>query len=232
MIKVKKLVSGGIYVFRGLVNANSLEFEQEKDIKTFFKLAERYLSNYVQIIDYALTPHGWEMIVRIKDKRTLDKYIKKDSKSKYVSEWTVSRIIGERIRHFRSNFRRKLNKEQKRKGNGVRCSYEKFIFKDMGTAKERIERLRKGEIDLEQPEERFRGNMNYYDRDKKIRKQKKQGISLITSKFLREKGVGVVQSLHGIRLKVLNLLTITNDVLQVKLKFTSKAHNLVFHENL
>lgn len=206
MKKTEILFDGGIYIFRGLPSANSMEFENESEAKLHLELFDRYLKNYVKVLEFRITKEGWEYLVQIKDKRTLKKHILKDSNAQDKSSWDVTRIIGERIRIFRLLLRRELNRIQGRKGTGVRNVYEKYYFESIEEAEMYIKKMKEGEIDLSQPENKYKSNENHYDIDGRINQSEEYGISMLSSETFWFLGKKWMLRIHKIWMKALCFL--------------------------
>lgn len=206
MLKTKKLCGNSIYLLRGLPSANSHEIISKSEIKIFLRFFNRFLKNYVRILEYSICKDGWEILVKIKDLRTLRKYISKDSKCKNCIKWDAGRIIGERIRIFRLQLRKKLNKLRGRKGNCTHCSYEKFKFKSKYELHKVIIRLRNGDNFKGQFSTEFLASSKKYDSNGEIKSDELNGMSLLTSFAIRELGYHTLCEYHNFKLKILKLL--------------------------
>jgi len=182
MIKIKKTVANGFYLFQGKASANSSFIEDLDEAKQFIILANYYFKGYLKIYDYLLTQDGWSLIVKINSRES----IQKTSVINIVDgldEDMIWRIISERMRIFLSTFVKFTNKKQRRTGGKVHSSYERFMFESLKEALAYMGKLRKGLIQQCQNRRKYRAKKSHYKIPKKLGK----GSIFLSSRKLKKR---------------------------------------------
>lgn len=150
MRKVDKIKSNGFYLLESVASGRTCYFESEAEVKIFKSLFLRYMKDYVEIHHVNLSTEGYQILVKIREKRTLiKKYIQEcESKGKTCKAIFLSepwRIISEQVRKLLSIYARKANRIRGRKGVLVQKKYEKFIFDSI----EELERYKSEKVEIE-----------------------------------------------------------------------------------
>lgn len=162
MIKVKHIHANSIYVLEGLCCANTNFVENEKEVKIFLNLVSKRLGGYMKVLDYVIQPCGWQLIVQTNSEYLIKKnYLQKISGKTHPPKkelGTVRLIIGEAIRILRSRFTNITNPLRGRKGNASKGVFQKHLFDNIEEAKTYISKVRNHQIDLDQPNEKYRVN--------------------------------------------------------------------------
>lgn len=175
MMKLKQMKSGGIYLLKGKASANSLFFENKKDMALFRSTANRYLSKYFKIMEYNLKPDGWQLVIRVRDERTIKTHyniFRKKSKSKKAGLTTLWRILSEMVRVWQSLYVRIFNKRKGRSGGLVGVSYERYVFQSSEEATKYIEKMRSSDLPKEQNNRAYYPNIRQFDIDRSIKRFK------------------------------------------------------------
>lgn len=154
------LKPNGFYLFESLSAANSIFFEKEEEIQLFKSLLNRYLKNYLTIHKIYIDITGYQLIVKIKQKRTLLKNYKEDClkkgkapKMEFILEpW---RIISEKMRVFKSIYVKAVNKLRGREGVMVKHCYKKYYFETEHEYESYVEEMEKGKSIESQKNKRF-----------------------------------------------------------------------------
>lgn len=76
------LITGGLYMFESLSSANSIFFKTKKEIEIFKTLMFQYLDKYLEIRKLYVDANGYQVIVRIRQRRTILKNYKKECEIK------------------------------------------------------------------------------------------------------------------------------------------------------
>jgi hypothetical protein len=133
MKNTHKLKPGNFYLFESLSASNSIFFDTEQEISIFKRLLKNNLKKFVDIHKIFVDVNGYQILVRVKQRRTLKKnYIKDcEGKNKQIKAILLKepwRIISEKMRIFKSIFVRTINKLRGREGVLVKHSYKKYYF--------------------------------------------------------------------------------------------------------
>lgn len=210
MIKIKKTVANGYYLFQGKASANSSFIEDLKEGKQFIIKANFYFKGYLKIHDYLLTQDGWSFIVKINSLESIRKRISFNSEEDFKED-SIWRIISERMRIFLSTFVKYTNNKQSRTGSKVHSSYERFMFETLKEALAYTKKLRKGLIKQCQTKRKYRSKKSHY----KIPKKLGRGSIFISSKKLKKR-----LKKYKERLKVLEIKGLKKDVLRKLIEAT------------
>ena len=188
MIKTKEVFAQGFYIFESRATANSNYIENISEAKLLMRLAKMYLKEYVNIKDYLINRHGWQMAVSLKTEATIRKaYDRKvearfGSEHKQASQIEIWRIISEAVRLFISKYVQQINFRRKREGTLVKTSYERSYFSSLTEAKAHLGNLRRELIVMYQRKKKYRGLKSHYQIGRKAEKG---------SIFLCSKEIGV-----------------------------------------
>ena len=186
MIKIKETEAGGLYLFQGRASANSLFIESAQEAQKFLSLFDRYLGNYVNLLDHCFCPEGWNLIVKLKSKPTIlshyQQHREKSKTAKVLNYTEVWRIISERVRIFLFQYVKWSNTIEGRKGSKVYCRYERYVFDHAEEAKEYIVKMREQMIDLSQSKACYKPDLCQYDQDLEIL----NNIDNMSSKTIQE----------------------------------------------
>lgn len=139
MRKTIQFVPRGIYLFKSESCGNTCFFESIEEIKLFKRLLIIHLKKYIKVHNVLLKLDGYQMLVKIRDSRTLVANYKKEKyrtgaeiKQIFINEpW---RIISEKMRVVHSVFAKTINKLRERTGVLVKSSYERFLFDSLEEA--------------------------------------------------------------------------------------------------
>lgn len=212
MIKIKKPVANGYYLFQGKASANSSFIEDLSEAKRFIILANYYFKGYLKIHEYILTQDGWNFIVKINSAKSIAAKHASDSIEDF-DESLIWKIISERVRIFLSTFVKFTNKKQGRTGSKVHSSYERFMFESLSEALGYIEKIRQGAIKLYQSKRKYKAKKSHY----RIPRKLGRGSIFLSSRKLRDRVRRVVE-----RLEVLELQVSSKHVLRKLIKSTFK----------
>lgn len=143
------LETGGLYLFESLSSANSIFFKTKNEIKVFKKLIFRYLGRYLEIRKLYIDVNGYQLVVRIRQRRTIIKNYKKEceEKGRMLKEefkkhpW---KIISEKMRIFKSTFVKAINWLRGREGVLVKNSYKKQYFETEKEYEDYVEGMERG----------------------------------------------------------------------------------------
>lgn len=213
MIKIRKTVANGYYLFQGRSSANSSFIEDLDEGKQFIIMANYYFRGYLKIHEYLLTQDGWNFIVKINSLEKLRKLIPTDS-ADTIKDELVWRIISERMRIFLSTFVKFTNNKQGRTGGKVHSSYERFMFQTLKEALGYIQKLKKGLINLSQGKKKYRPKKSHYRIPAKLGK----GSIFLSSRKLKKR----IRRFEE-RLEVLEIKRPKKHVLRKILKSTFKT---------
>ena len=172
MKKTREFYGSGYYVFESKASANSLYFENMKEVRLFFKYVDYFLSDFIKIHEYLITKDGWTMQVTIRDKKSIlknyekcrDRSIDCDRKLDHKEVW---KIVSERVRLMISHYVKNSNFSERREGSKVKESYQKFYFESFQEAKSHMESLRNQTKTHYQRKRKYRGLKCYYSISKK-----------------------------------------------------------------
>ncbi len=195
MIRIKKIVPKGIFVFQGKASANSSFIEDLREAKKFIILANHYLKGYLKIHEYLLTQDGWIMIVRIKSKKAILRTHHLSGVD--IDRNEIWRIISERMRILLSTFVKFTNKKQGRTGSKVHSSYERYLFEDLEEALDYIQRIRAGLIRLGQTKRKYRSIKSHYLISEKLGR----GSIFISSRKLKKRVKRLKIRLNSIKIQ-------------------------------
>lgn len=161
MKNTHKLRTGGIYLFESLSTAQSIFFKNRKEIELFKKLIKRYLDNYVHIEKIYIDSMGYQIVVKLKQRRTILENYKnvclKNNKSPKERELKEPwRIISESMRVFKSIYSKTVNKLRGRSGALVKHSYKKYYFDSGEEYKNYVHEMEGGKEIESQKEEEFK----------------------------------------------------------------------------
>ncbi len=223
MIKIKKTVAGGLYIFQGKASGNSSFIEDLHEARQFILSANHYLKGYLKIHEYLLDQHGWVFIVRIHSLKKLRRTLSID-KTDELDPQLVWRIISERMRILLSNFVKFTNKKQRRTGSKVHSSYERFLFESLREAEAYLEMMRRGKIRLYQSRKKYRAKKSHY----KVPKKWGKGSIFINSSVRRRKVKSLRKKLDALKKQVLKAHVLQLLIFQTKNSTGSsnKSHNL------
>lgn len=138
-MKVKRnkswLSAEKVCIAYGHASALNLMFEKKRDHQRFFDLWNKYLGNMAELIQYHLAPTGWTLLFKTKTKKEIiSAYHEQRRKSNKVQEKCelskVEKIISEHFRIFLSQYARRTNADNGRKGTLVLERFSKGIFKE------------------------------------------------------------------------------------------------------
>lgn len=220
MRKIKELNGKGFYLLEGNAAANTLLFEDLDEMRMFQVMANRYLADFMYIKEYCLRPDGWQLIVKVKDERTVEKQFeiyKSSSKCRNKTFGECWEKLSEMIRIWQNQYARWTNLKRGRRGSLFGNVYKRFYFETKDEALMRIDDLRNENIEIGQKESRFKPDRNFYDRNKEISKNEHMKSSLKV-----QKGVVLVQE---IGLTCLFLWELSDSVVQDLVNFTFKMYN-------
>ena len=144
MKETNSLIPGGIFLLKSHSCGNTCFFESQEEIKLFKRLLKINLKKYLRIHHVVLGIEGYQMLVKVKDSRTLiSNYQKELSRSGktikpiYLEEpW---RIISEKIRIMHSVYAKTINKLRERTGVLVKSKYRRYYFESVNEAIKYIE---------------------------------------------------------------------------------------------
>ena len=148
MIKARQIQGNGIYVLEGVCCANTHFVENKKEVKIFLNLVSKRLGQYMKILEYVITPSGWQLIVKTKsEKQIMKNYLNKirGDQPKRVLD-SPSKVISEAVRILRSRFTNITNPLRGREGNPSKRVYQKYLFCTFSEAKEYIKKVRNQQI--------------------------------------------------------------------------------------
>lgn len=192
--------AGGLYIFQGKSSANSLLIENATEAKKLLSLLDRYLSDYIHVLDYCLKEDGWHFLVKLKSKKTILKnyeaYINKSPKAFKRVYSEVWRIISEMVRIWRFQYVQWTNRQENRTGGKVACNYERFIIESEEEAAEYIQKIREGSIDLSQQNIRYKANYDQYDENFEISNNRQELTSKVIQEFGKVSKFNWVKSLY------------------------------------
>ncbi len=135
MKNTHELKAGGFYLFESLSSANSIYFRNNEEIGIFKTLIFRYLKNYVEVHKLFVDSTGYQLVVRIKQDRTIKKNYQEEcsKKGKFPRLDLINepwKIISEKMRIFKSTFVKAVNKLRGREGVLVKHKYKKYYFEN------------------------------------------------------------------------------------------------------
>ncbi len=151
MKHIQVLNPNGFYLFESLSAANTIFFESKDEIKLFKSLLYRYLKSYIKIHKIYIDASGYQLIIKIKQRRTLLKHYERECikkgksfKKEFIEEpW---RIISERMRIFKSIYVKAVNKMRGREGVMVKHSYRRYLFETELEYESYVSKMEKGAI--------------------------------------------------------------------------------------
>jgi hypothetical protein len=149
MKNTHELKTGGFYVFESLCSANSIFFKSEIEINLFKKLIKQHLTRFLDITKLYIDTNGYQIVVRIKQRRTVLKNYKEDCKEKQKTPKlellnTPWKIISEKMRIFKSTFVKAINRLRGREGVLVKNSFKKVYFETLEEYEKYIVRMETG----------------------------------------------------------------------------------------
>lgn len=114
--------------------ALNLMFENKRDHQLFFELWDKYLGGMASLLNYHLSPTGWVLLFRTKDKEQIinayHQLRNKSRKAKIKSTLEdTTRILSEHFRILLSQFVRRSNQASQRKGTKVLERFHKYVLK-------------------------------------------------------------------------------------------------------
>jgi len=197
MKKCKELKPDHVYVFTSKSAANSNYIESISEAKKIFTYASYFLKNYLNIYEYNITRHGFQMVVKIKNLEQLN-----DAENIQLDRSQITNLISERMRLFISHYVICINKMRGRTGSLVHSKYEKQAFESILEAREWVENIRKKTKVMYQRKRKYRGLKSHYripkrlgkgsiflcskELEKYISRKKKEGQKFIFNQVLRD----------------------------------------------
>ena len=165
MKQIKQMQAEHIYQINGASSANSAFFENEGDCKEFLKLADRFLSAYMDINCFQNNRDGWIMIITTKDEETIRVSYKdrraKSTKCKADCELDeIWRILSDTIRIWLSTYVKWKNRQSDRTGGLVHSNYERYVFESVEEADARRLEMEEQRYDQAQARKRYRHQPN------------------------------------------------------------------------
>jgi len=135
MKQTHQLLAGGYYMFESLSSTKSMYFNSKEEIRLFKVFLSRYLGRYVKIHRVYIDVNGYNILLRLNQRRTLKNTYRHDCLKKNIKPKTQFleepwRIISERIRIFHATFAKAVNKIRGREGVLVKSSYKKYYFEN------------------------------------------------------------------------------------------------------
>lgn len=183
MKTVKEIKGNCTYVFQGVCCANTHFVENKRESDQFLHYVNRYLGDYMYVLEFCISGTGWTLLVKTKSTVTIKKnYLKRIERmknEKTVCLDRVSDIISNSIRLMRSHFTRWTNSIRSRKGNSSKRRFLRYVFSSLAEAKSYIRSIRNQKIDLEQENIRYRANRSHFDEDSEISKNQEDMSSKI-----------------------------------------------------
>ena len=224
MKKTKEFYGTGYYVFESKASANSLYFENMKEVKLFLNYVDYFLCDFIKIHEYLITKDGWTMQVTIRDKETVkNNYLKcrnqSDQCNRKFDHKEVWRIVSERVRLMISHYVRNSNYMERREGSKVKESYQRFYFENFQEAKAHMESLRNQTKTHYQRKKKYRGLKCYYS----ISKKRAVGHVYLCSKWIEKDKKRKKITMKKV-LKSLVLKDFSNVVVPKMIKTTFNLH--------
>ncbi len=160
MKRTHEIKPGNYYLFESLSSANSSFFESEEEIDIFKRLMNRYMSKYLEIHRMFIDRTGYQVLVRVRQRRTLRMNYKirceeRDKEVKKSLLETPWKIVSEMMRIFKSLYVRAINRIRGREGVLVKQNYKKYYFENEEEYREYLERKEAGERIRSQKNEEY-----------------------------------------------------------------------------
>lgn len=218
-MKKSWLYSDSICLAKGEAVALNLMFETKKDHEIFLIFWNKYLGNMATLINYHLSPTGWTILFKTKSENEIKTAYhefrstsKKAKKDHYLNE--VSRILSEHFRIFLSQYARRMNANNGRKGTLVLQRFSKYIL-DKKKDFERFFNMITNQEHTSSQVQKYKANESKYDLKNemsnesvwKVGNRLYEGLDVGFREFLRE-----------------DLLRPENPVLRNFLKITQKQN--------
>lgn len=186
MLKTKKdiwLDAEKICLATGSAVAKNHMFETKDDQDLFLKLWNQYLGEMTKLINYQLTSTTWIVLFKTKSHQEIQQaYIKQRKKSnKAKSKYTLSRtekILSEHFRIFLSQYAKKMNVQNQRKGTLVLECFRKYVCQTYADYVEVFTTLTKRVKIKTQQRKKYQSHSKKYIKQK-IRTSKKNDKTLI-----------------------------------------------------
>ena len=149
MKKLIELECGGYYLFESLASGRSCYFESDIEGGLFRRLFRRYMEDYAHIHKMYLSSEGYQILLRLKGRESLERRYKKACKKKGVEVKKLNieepwRIISERMRVFGSVYVKAVNRIRGRKGVLVQERYGRYEFSEVEEFESYIEEMERG----------------------------------------------------------------------------------------
>lgn len=173
MKKIKKMQAEHLYMIQGCSTANSPFFENELDCKLFLRLADRFLSDYMKILNFQNNRDGWVMLISTKTAADIKRayYGRRMRSKKCKIEFVYNEVwqmLSDQIRIFLSTYVKATNYRTGRTGGKVRRRYERFVFESEAEAEEVNAKLKSHYYVQEQPMKRYRPSRRLYSLRKRM----------------------------------------------------------------
>lgn len=170
MKKVKKIQGNGFYLLEGINSASTHLIENQVELDQFLIFVNAHFRHYMTIYDYCVTPVGWNLLVKIKDDKTVLKIYEgtQKRKNKALRLNSVCLIISNQVRLFRSRMTNWTNRKRGREGNASKSVYRRYIFDSLEEGQSYIKKVRNQELNLDQRNPRYRAIESHFDEDNMI----------------------------------------------------------------
>ncbi len=171
----------GFYIFESTASANSNYIENLSEAKILRRYMFYYLRDYVDIQEYVISRHGFQLAVRLKTSQEIVAAHEKHHPQKAYPEEALWKIISNRMRLFLSTYVRCVNRLRGRRGVLVRERYKRYFFEELAEALLHLEKMREREVRMGQGLRKYRGIKRHY----KIDDEKVRGSIILSSKKLK-----------------------------------------------
>lgn len=160
-------------IAHGCCVASNMMFETKKDHQLFLKLWDKYLSPMADLVQYHLSPSGWILMFKTKSKEkivqaylTLRKHSQKAKAAHKLTE--TKRMISEHFRILLSQFVRRMNAKNKRRGTLVLESFRKYVLSNTSEYQRIFKIIVESQANQKQYIKKYQADYSKYDTKKEM----------------------------------------------------------------
>lgn len=172
----KWLEENQVCLAMGDATALNLMFETQKDHQLFMSLWEKYLGKMTELIHYHLAPTGWTFLFKTRSAleiiRAYKIQRKKSKKAKRKHELKeTNRILSEHFRIFLSQYVRRTNARNGRRGTLVMQRFQKYVLDKLADFKKVFELVTKHKRNQPQKNAKYQANIKRYDVKNEVKRE-------------------------------------------------------------
>lgn len=159
------LSANQVCIAQGNSVALNLMFETKADHQIFLTLWERYLGGMTEVLNYHLSPIGWTVLFRTKSSSEISnsfQELRKKSKKATKEIKDIGRMLSEHFRILISQYVRRTNQLNGRKGTKVMHRFKRFVLNSIVDYNRAFQLLIKAK-DREVHTEKYQADRSKYD---------------------------------------------------------------------